>query len=113
MCAITSNGSCLEGKGLISDQISGILRAHLTNGILSMFPPSPPLLQSLIFTRRNVNVATACACCLWSLLFFLMELDGYYLRKSLSLSVSVTDSDLVGCDGSDRVCSAHGKLMKL
>lgn len=47
--------------------------------------------------------------------FFLMELDGYYLRKSLSLCVSVTDSDsdLVGCDGSDRVCSAHGKLMKL
>lgn len=45
--------------------------------------------------------------------FFLMELDGYYLRKSLSVSVSVTDSDLVGCDGSDRVCSAHGKLMKL
>lgn len=59
--AITSNGSCLEGrKGLISDQISGILRAHLTNGILSMFLPPP----CLIFTRRNVNVATACVCCL-------------------------------------------------
>lgn len=80
--AITSNGSCLEGKKRsISDQISGILRAHLTNGILSMFLPPP----SLISTRRNFNVATACPCCLWLLWVWL------YCCSRCVMSWSLTD----------------------
>lgn len=59
------------GRLSISDHVWAFLRAHFTNGILSMPVPHPlpPRLIFGFFQRRNVNVSTTSLRCVRSLLW--------------------------------------------
>lgn len=98
------------GRRSISDHIWAFLRAHFTNGVLSMpVPPLPPRLISLLFffERRNVNVSTTSPRCVWKPLLWpqsiynVVEPDGYDERSD---AICIMEVIWFG--------PAHGKMTK-